>query len=110
MFRVFDLSIYASNANELLNNPCLRLISLKISCSFETGYTTANLRFSPCEKRETKFKRYLKRFRVEQDDHQLDELLQDKDVRIIKQHVFPTEDGSIVVVDYQVRKRKVGRA
>lgn len=110
MFRSFDLSIYSSNASQLLNNPELRLISLKISCSFETGYTTADLRFSPCPKREPKFKRYLRRFIVEQEHPALDSLLQDKKVRVIKQHVFPTTEGTVVVVDYQVTNRKVGRA
>ena len=110
MFRSFDLSIYSSNANQLLNDPCLRLISIKISCNFETGYTNADLRFSRCPKRETKFKRYLKRFVLEQESPALDSLLQDKNIRVIKQHVFPTIEGVVVVLDYQVRNRKVGRA
>lgn len=110
MFRTFDLSIYSSNANQLLNDPCLRLISLKISCSFETGYTTADLRLAPCPKKEPKFKRYIRRFIVEQANQELDELLGNEKVHIIKQHVFPTVEGTIVVVDYQVKNRKVGRA
>ena len=110
MFRSFDLALYSSNANQMLNDPCLRLLSLKIHCSAETGYTSAALRFSPCPKREIKFKRYLRRFVVEQQEPELDELLQDKKNRIIKQHIFPTAEGLIVVVDYQVRNRKAGRS
>lgn len=111
MFRKLDLSIYSSNANSLLNHPNLRLIKMDINCSFETGYTTAEMRFEPCEKRPLRFKRYLRRFLVdEQENEDLDELLKNKDIRVIKHHVFPTESGTVVVIDYHMKNRKAGRS
>ena len=110
MFRTLDLSNYSSNASQLLNDPCLRLIKMNISCDFETGHTTVSMRLSRCEPREIKFKRYLKRFFVDQWNDQLDEMLKNKNIRIIKQHVFPTIEGTIVVLDYQIKSRKAGRS
>ena len=110
MFRTFDLALYSSHANKLLNDPCLRLNSMKITCSFETAYTAASMHFSPCPKKERKYNRYLRRFIVERENAMLDGLLQSPSTRVIKQHVFPIEEGTIVVVDYQVRNRKAGHA
>lgn len=109
MFRSFDLALYSSHVDKLLNDPGLRLNNMKISCSFETGYTSVSLNLSPCPKKERKYNRHLRRFIVERDNPILDGLLQSKSTRVIKQHVFPIEEGTIVVVDYQVRNRKAGR-
>jgi hypothetical protein len=110
MIRVFDLAVFTDKANDLLNDPNYRLNQLKIYCSEETGYTTATMRLTPCAKRNLKFKRFLKRFVCESFGHpEIDELLRDKNVRLIKQHIFPTAEGTVIVLDYQVRKgRQVG--
>lgn len=110
MIRVFDLSTHSDHVNDLLNDPKYRLNQLKIYCSEETGYTTATLRLTPCPKRTTKFKRYLARYVCDRFGHpEVDRLLEDKNVRLIKQHIFPTQEGTVIVLDYQVRKgRQVG--
>jgi hypothetical protein len=110
MFRVFDLSAMGDKVNEQLNDPYYRLLSLKVSCSEETGYTVASMRFAPCAKRELKSQRKLERFVLIGGGHPLiDKRLADKSVRLIKQHVFPTSEGTVVVLDYTVRKgRQVG--
>ena len=81
---------------------------MDISCAFETGYTLASLRFKECPKQERRFNRYLKRFIVEREESELDQLMTDKNNRIIKQYLFPITEGTIVVVDYQTKKRKAG--
>lgn len=110
MFRAFDLSAMEDKVNEMLNDPCYRLLSLKISCSEETGYTVASMRFAPCAKRELKSTRVLERFiLIAGGNPTLDARLADKNTRLIKQHVFPTSEGTVVVIDYTVRKgRQVG--
>jgi hypothetical protein len=106
MLRAYDLSSMTEKANELLNDPSLRLISLNISCSAETAYTVASMRLAPCPARETRFNRYLERFILlgGSGNHDLDRKLADKNVRLLKQHIFPTSEGTIVVIDYQVKK------
>lgn len=106
MYRALDLSTLEDKANELLNDPYYRLLSLKISCSEETAYTVASMQFAPCEKRETKFKRQLERFILigGMGHPELDKRLADKKVHLIKQYVFPTAEGTVVVLDYNVRK------
>lgn len=110
MLRAFDLSAQEELANQQLNDPDYRLLQLRISCSEETGYTVATMRFAPCERRETKFERKLERFVLISGGHPLiDKRLADKRVRLIKQHIFPTSEGTVVVLDYNVRKgRQVG--
>jgi hypothetical protein len=111
MLRAFDLSAMEDVAIQHLNNPNYRLLTLKISCSAETGYTVATMRFASCERRETKFVRMLKRFVFSggSGNPEIDRLLADKNVRLIKQHEFPTGEGTVVVLDYNVRKgRQVG--
>jgi hypothetical protein len=109
MIRAYDLSSMTEKANQDLNDPDLRLISLNISCSAETAYTVASMRFAPCEKRERKFNRYLERFIVLGNKNpDLDRRLSDPNTRLLKQYIFPTAEGTVVVIDYQVRKgRKV---
>lgn len=107
MFRAFDLSAMEDVVNELLNSPYLRLQSMKISCSAETAYTVASLRLIPCEKQERKFIRKVERFPLVAGAHPLlDERLSNKDIQLIHQYVFPTSEGTIVVLDYQIRKER----
>lgn len=109
MHRSFDLSAMATSANEWLNDSEKRLISLSISCSAETAYTVASMRFVPCEKQERRFIRNLERFIMSDGENPfLDERLSNKDVRLIKQYVFPTNEGTVVVLDYQIRKERQG--
>lgn len=109
MYRAFDLSVMRKEANQLLNNPELRLISMNVSCSAETGYTVASMRFAPCEKQERRFIRKLERFVMFDGGNQyLDERLSDKNVRLIKQYIFPTNEGTIIVLDYHTRKERLG--
>lgn len=106
MIRAYDLSSMTEVANEHLNNPHLRLISLNISCSAETAYTVASMRLAPCPPRDTRFNRYLERFILLErfGNPVLDRRLADKNVQLLKQYVFPTAEGTVVVIDYQVRK------
>lgn len=107
MYRAFDLSALQDIANEFLNNEHLQLVSLNVSCSAETAYTVAALRFVPCERKERKFTRRLERFVLfEGVNSHLDERLSDKNVRLIRQYIFPTNEGTIVVLDYQIRKER----
>lgn len=110
MLKTFDLSIHQDTVNQMLNDPSLRLLSMKISCSEETGYTVATLRFSPCAKREIRFNRYVERYILLDTGHpEVDKILEDTKKRLIRQHVFPTSEGVVVVLDYQVRTgRQVG--
>lgn len=109
MYKAFDLSAMAEVANEKLNDPELRLVSLNVNCSAETGYTVASMRFAPCEKQERKFIRKLERFVLfDGENPYLDQRLSDKDVRLIKQYVFPTNEGTVVVLDYHIRKGRQG--
>lgn len=109
MYRAFDLSVAAREANQLLNDPEIRLVSMSVSCSAETAYTVASLRFNECEKQERKFTRRLERFVMfEGANSFLDERLSDKNVRLIRQYVFPTSEGTVVVLDYQIRKERQG--
>lgn len=104
MIRTFDLSVFEENVHELLNNERLRLISLNVSCSEETGYTVATLHLAPCEPRERRFERYLKRFILFESDTEIDEILHNKENRLIKKYIFPTSEGTIIVLDYNVRR------
>jgi hypothetical protein len=109
MLRSFDLSIFQEQANDLLNDPELSLLSMKISCSEETGYTVATMHMKPCDKRDRRFQRFIERFILSTENQELDNRLADKEVRLLNQHIFPTAEGTIVVLDYQVRKgRQVG--
>jgi hypothetical protein len=85
---------------------------MEISCSKETAYTVANLRFALCKDlRETRFHRFIERYLLidRNGNPELDKKMEDPNVRLIKQYVFPTTEGTVVVIDYQVRKgRTVG--
>lgn len=109
MLRAFDLSAMEDEVNQHLNDPELRLISLDIYCSEETAYTVANLRLAACEKREFRFYRYLKRYILLGGigHPEVDKTLNNPDVRLIKYYMFPTAEGTVVVLDYQVRKERV---
>lgn len=106
MIRAYDLSCMTEKANEYLNEPTLRLISLNVTCSTETAYTVASMRLAPCEKRDTRFNRYLERFILleRNGNPDLDRRMKDPNTRLLKQYIFPTAEGTVVVIDYQVRK------
>lgn len=107
MLRAYDLSVMQDKLNEELNNPRFRLLSLKISCSEETGYTVATVRFSvQAEDASKQHKRYIKRFVLFDGmlHPEVDLILRDKNCKLLKYHVFPTKEGTVVVLDYQKKK------
>lgn len=106
MLRSIDLSTLAGKANEYLNHPEMRLVSLDISCSAETGFTIASMRLAPCDPQERRFRRVLERFVLgfSPGHPELDKRLKDPKIMLIHHHIFPTAEGTVVVLDYQTKK------
>ena len=108
MFRIFDLAMFEEDINQLLNDPKLKLLQLNVACSEETAYTPVTLRFQQCEEnQERKYKRYLNRFIASSEAYEvIDDLLADKKNRLIKMDTFPTKEGTVIVLDYQVKRER----
>jgi hypothetical protein len=41
-----------------------------------------------------------------EDRKEIDDLMEDKTTRVIKLHSFPTSEGMVVVLDYQVKNER----
>ena len=105
MFRSVSLNLDEDYLNDVLNDEELSLISMSISCSEETAYTTATIRMKPCEPHERKFRRCVRRFMANEGYRPIDEILNDPKTRLIKLYNFPTAEGIVVVLDYQVKMK-----
>lgn len=103
MFRVYDLSVEQEVVEQRLNDPYMYLIDLNIACS-DSGYTTASLRCMPSRQRiERKRTRKIQRFIIfDGSNPDLDELLMDPDVKVINKLDFFSENGVIIVLDYEI--------
>jgi hypothetical protein len=102
MFRVYDLSINQEVVEQLLNDPYVSLISLNVACS-ESGYTTVSVRYTRVkEKLERKRRRKLERLIIfDGSNPRLDELLEDPSISVINKNDFFSENGVIIVLDYE---------
>lgn len=102
MIRVFDMSVEMKDIDKLLDDPNHFPTKLKVSCS-ETGYTTLFYRGEECdEPREVTYLRRFRRFILFGGKSEpLMHLLKRKDIRILKEYEFFTEQGTIIVVDYE---------
>lgn len=102
IFRQFDLATEHELVDEIINNPLLMPIELNVSCT-ETGWTTILVRAhrSP-EKRTIKRTRRFRRFVLYGGINEaLNQLMEDENVRILKRHDFFSEQGAIIVLDYE---------
>lgn len=106
LFRQFDLSLdeEIKRIDQILDNDHLMPIELKVGCT-DGGFTTLTVRAqksnSPIErKRKRRFRRFVLFGGVNED---LNQLLEDENVRLIKRHDFFTELGAIIVVDYETK-------
>jgi hypothetical protein len=103
MIRSFDLAIESEAINGLINSPYMMLERFKIECMKKSGYTTATLHLKKSEdpierKRYRKIERYILFNGANQE---LDEILENPVNRINHKHEFITEQGVIIVVDYE---------
>jgi hypothetical protein len=104
MIRSFDLAMNQEALNHLLDNPTVQLQEIKVMCS-DTGYTTATLQYrlgeAPFPKRKRRVERYLMFYGI---NLELNTLLESKRTRLVKLYDFQSEQGTIVVVDYQIKE------
>ena len=108
MIRSYDLAMEEETVETMLNDPHLRLTKLRVGCS-ESGYTTATLSLQVVEEPiERKRRRRVRRFVLFNGlNHELDQLVDDSNTKIIKQHEFITEQGVIIVLDYELKREDV---
>lgn len=107
MIRVFDLSMEIKELDDTLDNPDVDPVTLRVTCS-ETGFSSLHYRGMPSEeRRDMTFKRRFRRFLLFGGKSEpLNNLLQRRDVRIINTYDFMTEQGTIVIVDYETREKE----
>lgn len=104
LFRQFDLSTDNELIDPLLDNPNLMPIELNVGCT-EGGYTTllVHAQRAPepiVRKRKRRFRRFVL---FGGSNEELNLLLEDEKVRVLKRHDFFTEQGVIIVVDYEFK-------
>lgn len=104
-FRVFDLAIFSSEVDNILNDPNMNLFSLDVACT-ESGMTTVTIHAGKsAEPREMKRSRHLRRFLLLNGfNAELIELFEDEDIRVLRRMDFAKEMGNIVVLDYEKTK------
>lgn len=104
MVKSFDLAMNQELLNQFLDNPTIQLEKIQVTCS-ETGYTNAlfNYHFgpSPLPKRKRRIERFLMFYGV---NAELNKLLEDKKTRLIQLYNFQTENGNVIVADYQIKE------
>lgn len=107
IFRQFDLASEYEIVDELFDNPRLMPIELRPSCS-ETGYTT--LLFHAQEVDEAVKRRWKRRFRrfplYNGVSEELNQLMEDENVRILNRYDHFTENGAIIILDYEFKSEE----
>jgi hypothetical protein len=104
IFQLYDLSIEFQSVDQILDNPNLLPIELKVTCT-ETGYTTLLIQAQETDEPvERRYKRRFRRFLLLGGfNRELADLLSSKKNRLIKRHDFFTEQGAIIVIDYETK-------
>lgn len=107
IFRQFDLAIYFEEVDNILNDPNLYVTEIKVSCS-EIGMTSLIITALDAKvPMERKRKRHFRRFLLHAGiNEELIEILSDDNARVLNRHDFFTEQGAIVVLDYEVNKKE----
>lgn len=107
MFQQFDLSIESESLDAALDDIRFEPIELNVMCT-ETGFTTILVRLQEAEEpQERRFKRRFRRFLLLGGrNDQLLHLLNDKKIRVIKRHDFFTEQGAVIVLDYEIKPKE----
>lgn len=105
IFRQYDLAIYQEEVDNIINDPFISPSELSVTCS-GVGSVSLLIHARKTDKpREMKRNRHFRRFLLFGGvNEELIELLSDEKVRVLNRHDFDTEQGSIVVLDYQTLK------
>lgn len=102
MIRSYDLSIEKEVVEQMINDPHLMLQKYRVGCG-ESGFTTATLYLQKVvEPIERKRHRVIERFILfDGTNQEVDRILEDKKYRVLRQYEFITEQGVIIVLDYE---------
>lgn len=105
IFKQYDLAIYFEEVDNIINDPYLYPIELNVNCS-EIGSATIIIHAKEISSpRPIKRKRHFRRFLLHGGvNEELIDLMADENVRVLNRYDFFTEQGAIVVIDYQVNK------
>lgn len=105
IFRQYDLAIYHEEVDNVLNDPYLFPTELKVSCTDEGSASVLITAYPSKTPRPIKRNRHFRRFLLHAGENsELTNLLMSDDTRILNRHDFFTEQGAIVIVDYEVNK------
>ena len=106
MIKSFDLAMEQEAVEVLMNDPQLRIISCTVDCLKKTGYTSATFQFEKMKNpMKRKRARKLERFILfNGSNSNLDTVLSDFRKRIVAKYEFVTEQGVIIVLDYEYLK------
>jgi len=106
MKKVFKLEEDEIDLNKMLNDPKIRLKHIRVNCDKKTSLTTVVVDYSVGEVELKRVrKRRINRFHLlDGTDRSLDTILESKDYRVVKQYDFVTENGLVVVLDFEDRR------
>jgi hypothetical protein len=107
MIRKFDLLFNPENNHLIrthLNDPLIQHTSLKVRCS-ETGFTSLISSFRRLQEKSERPERRIERYLLfHGQNKEVDRILSDATTRLIAAHDFETEQGTVIVLDYRIRK------
>lgn len=88
---------------DLLNDPSFRVIKCEVDCMKKTGFTSANIEYEQTKSTvKRKRRRRIERFLLfGGSNSKLNEILDDAGKRIVAKYQFVTEQGVIIVLDYE---------
>lgn len=104
MIRSYDLAIDKENVERDINDPYLMIQNCRVGCS-DGGFTTVTLHFRKtrepiCRKRHRVIERFIL---FDGQNAYLDSKLEDERIRLLHKHEFITEQGVIIVLDYELK-------
>ena len=105
IFRRYDLAVYFEELDEALNDPYLYPTEISPFCT-DTGYATVLVRAQRIrEPRKISRKRHFRRFLLLNGmSEELVSIMMDEKNRILNRYDFFTEQGDVVILDYEVNK------
>lgn len=105
ILRQYDLAIYFEEVDNVINDPYIYPYEIKVDCS-PIGAASVTIYAKEMDvprnqKRKRRFRRFLLLAGM---NEELVQLISDENVRVLNRHDFFTEQGTIVVLDYEVAK------
>lgn len=108
MIRTFDLGMDQVIVEQFLNDPQIQLQKVEVFCS-ELGLTSLVLTYRLGQPAMPRKKRMIVRYLIFHGiNKDLNQILSEARYRVIELRHFQTEQGTVAVVDYQIKGELIG--